>query len=307
MANKERMAIALFCPRRNVVPTFAAILPQLEERGPDGQMEPPGMYIIPLPYADDIREAPERHKDQLQGEGWGIYIHIYIVREVSFDAISTVSKANEDQIECAGKIVKAFTKNSAFNPDFFPNAGLNHHYQVLLAVAFNDEMPTDVEDKTVPNYPLIKKVRLSYNVEILHNLCWLDRFFHRQRAGPLIAEWNELSAEDDRRVGSMTVTSDKKRPADFANDDEPELKRLHLDGNINKVREHTWSRKRESNLSLSFFCLKLVTEKLKAACNYYRLPKTGKKADLVDRLEEHLNRLIRKDEKWKRKKNHLYY
>lgn len=34
----------------------------------------------------------------------------------------------------------------------------------------------------------------------------------------------------------MTVTSNKKRPADFANDDEPELKRLHRDGTMSKVR-----------------------------------------------------------------------
>lgn len=79
------------------------------------------------------------------------------------NSLSIFPTAKEDQIECAGKIVKAFTKNSAFNPDFFPNAGLNHHYQVLLAVAFNDEMPIDIEDKTVPNYALIKKVNLQIN------------------------------------------------------------------------------------------------------------------------------------------------
>lgn len=69
--------------------------------------------------------------------------------------------ANEEQVECAAKVVKSFTRNAAFNPDFFPNAGLNHHYQVLLAVAFNDEVPDHIEDKTVPNYALIKKVRGS--------------------------------------------------------------------------------------------------------------------------------------------------
>jgi ATP-dependent DNA helicase 2 subunit 1 len=68
MTKKKRMAIALFCPRRNVIPTFAALLPQKEERGADGQIEPPGIYVIPLPYADDIREVPEKHRDQLQGE-----------------------------------------------------------------------------------------------------------------------------------------------------------------------------------------------------------------------------------------------
>ncbi|UZJ54617.1 hypothetical protein CBS101457_003937 [Exobasidium rhododendri] len=229
MARKKRMAIALFSARRNVIPTFAALLPQLEERGADGQIEPPGMYVIPLPYADDIREAPEKHRDQLQ--------------------------ANEEQIEQAGKVVRAFSRNAAFNPDFFPNAGLNHHYQVLLAVAFNDDVPTQVQDKTLPNYAQIMK-----------------------RTGHLISEWNDIVADDARirkLVTQDVMTSSKKRPADFANDDEPDLKRKHIDGMIGK----------------------LVVDKLKAACDYYRLPKSGKKSELVDRLDEHLTKMLEKDEK----------
>jgi ATP-dependent DNA helicase 2 subunit 1 len=68
------------------------------------------------------------------------------------------STATEAQIAQAGKVVRAFTRNAAFNPDFFPNAGLNHHYQVLLAVAFNDNVPEEVVDKTLPNYAQIKNV-----------------------------------------------------------------------------------------------------------------------------------------------------
>jgi ATP-dependent DNA helicase 2 subunit 1 len=72
--------------------------------------------------------------------------------------LTGIVSATEEQIECAGKVVTAFSKRSAFNPDFFPNAGLNHHYQVLLAVAFNDEVPENIEDHTVPDYASIKKV-----------------------------------------------------------------------------------------------------------------------------------------------------
>jgi hypothetical protein len=86
---------------------------------------------------------------------------------------AVLSSANEEQVECAAKIVKSFTRNAAFNPDFFPNAGLNHHYQVLLAVAFNDEVPNDIEDKTVPNYALIKKVR-SRSGLAMHSLLTLS-------------------------------------------------------------------------------------------------------------------------------------
>jgi hypothetical protein len=40
-----------------------------------------------------------------------------------------------------------------------------------------------------------------------------------------------------------------------------------------------------------------VTDKLKAICDYYRLPKSGKKADLIERIEEHLNKLLAKEDK----------
>lgn len=69
MVREKKIAIAMFCPRAFVIPSFAALIPQVEERGPEGQTEPPGMYVIPLPYADDIREAPEKHRDtQVEGQ-----------------------------------------------------------------------------------------------------------------------------------------------------------------------------------------------------------------------------------------------
>ncbi|PWN37744.1 Ku DNA-binding complex, Ku70 subunit [Meira miltonrushii] len=190
MASKDKIAIAIFAPRTFVIPCFAALIPQREERGSEGQTEPPGMYVVPLPYADDIREAPAKHRDnQMQ--------------------------ANDEQIESAGAIVKAFTRNAAFNPDFFPNPSLNHHYKVLLAVAFNDETPDHVEDKTIPNYNLIKK-----------------------RAGHLIESWNDLVDHDKRVIHApkpASSTAGTKRSApEFSHEDEPELKKFHQDGNVSK-------------------------------------------------------------------------
>jgi hypothetical protein len=150
--------------------------------------------------------------------------------------------ANEEQIELAGKVVKAFTRNAAFNPDFFPNAGLNHHYQVLLAVAFNDDVPVEVQDKTLPSYAQIKKVSEASKARESHPQCSFTPLFQSlfiQRTGHLISEWNDVVADDDRIRTQMTqdvMTSNKKRPADFANDDEPDLKRKHVDGMIGKVR-----------------------------------------------------------------------
>lgn len=254
MADKDRIAVALFAPRMNVIPTFAALIPQREERGPDGQIEPPGMYVVPLPYADDIREAPAKHRNnQLQ--------------------------ANEEQIEAAGKVVRAFTRNSAFNPDFFPNPSLNHHYKVLLAVAFNDEVPEEVADKTVPNYSLIQK-----------------------RAGHLIEALSDTVAHDERLLSGKLQdaaaagnSGTKKRPADFSHEDEPEVKRLHVEGRIDTVR-HANHVPCYIDLPLTSVSQQMTVIRLKAICDYYRLPSTGKKADLVQRVEQHMSALAVKSE-----------
>ena len=56
----EKMAVAWFVARKNAAPTIAAILPGAEKLDDNGeQCLPPGMWIVPLPYADDIRQNPE--------------------------------------------------------------------------------------------------------------------------------------------------------------------------------------------------------------------------------------------------------
>lgn len=59
MLTKKKYALGLYMPRENVIPAFVAILPQAEERDEEGsQLVPPGMNMVILPYADDMRDAP---------------------------------------------------------------------------------------------------------------------------------------------------------------------------------------------------------------------------------------------------------
>ena len=101
---------------------------------------------------------------------------------------------------------------------------------------------------------------------------------------------------EDERVRKMAtqevMTSNKKRPLDFANDDEPDLKRRHVDGTIGKV-----SRSPAGSDSPGSPSSQLVVDKLKAACDYYRLPKSGRKNELVDRLDEYLTKALDRDTK----------
>lgn len=64
MLTKNKYALGLYAPRENVIPAFVAILPQAEELDEEGnQLVPPGMNMIVLPYADDIRDAPSGNTD----------------------------------------------------------------------------------------------------------------------------------------------------------------------------------------------------------------------------------------------------
>lgn len=56
----SKMALAWFIPRKNATPVLAAIMAGAERKDErDTQKFPPGMWILPLPFADDVRQNPE--------------------------------------------------------------------------------------------------------------------------------------------------------------------------------------------------------------------------------------------------------
>ncbi|KAI9825106.1 MAG: ATP-dependent DNA helicase II subunit 1 [Thelocarpon impressellum] len=56
----NKMGLAWFIARRNAAPVIAAIIPGAEKLGEQGeQVMPPGLWLVPLPYADDIRQDPD--------------------------------------------------------------------------------------------------------------------------------------------------------------------------------------------------------------------------------------------------------
>lgn len=56
----EKMAIVWFIPRKNATPALAAMIAGAEKIDEnDVQKVPPGMWILPLPFADDVRQNPD--------------------------------------------------------------------------------------------------------------------------------------------------------------------------------------------------------------------------------------------------------
>ena len=206
------------------MPVFVAIVPQQEEVSEDGQqLVAPGMHLITLPYADDVRDIPSN------------LLH--------------TEDANDDQVDKAIAFIERYQKKQPFNPDHYPNPALNHHYEVLMATAFQEPLPAAPTDLTLPQYAMIKK-----------------------RTAHLIEEWHDAINDDPRlsvvaaKVAKTSASSSARKSSSF--EDDSEILAL-------------WEKGRLSAYTV---------EELKAVCDFYRLDKKGKKADLLVRIDEHIRK-----------------
>lgn len=179
MLKKRKLALCVFVPRENAVPSIAVLLPQAEEFDADGQQcEPPGMHMIIMPYADDIRAPPT-------------------TKSLS---------ANAAQIGAASKLIESYTRKSAFNPDAFGNPALQYHYDLLMSSAFNTPPPV-FHDTVLPDYDMIERRSHQY-MDAWHDTMKRDQ---RVQADTAVTSTSAVSDELVRRLhregtlGRLTV------------------------------------------------------------------------------------------------------
>lgn len=149
----RKLALAWFIPRKKASPVLAAMISGSEKIDENGvQKMPPGMWIIPLPFADDVRKNPE----------------------YSF------TSAPEPLIDAMKQVVGQLQlPKGVYEPHKYPNpcrfsfravtqldstnilAALQWHYRILQALALDEDHPGNPEDKTVPKYRQIDKVGAS--------------------------------------------------------------------------------------------------------------------------------------------------
>ncbi|KAI4215346.1 MAG: hypothetical protein LQ351_002246 [Letrouitia transgressa] len=127
----EKMGIVWYIARRNAAPVIAALYPgseKLDEKGM--QTMAPGLWLIPLPYADDVRQNPE----------------------------TQLIRAPEPLIDKMRIIVQQLQLPKAvYDPSKYPNPALQWHYLILQSLALETDLPTHPEDKTVPRHRQIHK------------------------------------------------------------------------------------------------------------------------------------------------------
>ncbi|PNS17460.1 ATP-dependent DNA helicase II subunit 1 [Sphaceloma murrayae] len=131
LLKSNKMGVAWFIPRRNAVPTLAAILPGEEELDEEGmQKMPPGLWIHPLPFADDVRSPPD----------------VQVIR------------ATDNLIDSMRVIVQQLQlPKGVYDASRYPNPSLQWFYKILQALALEEDVPEKAEDKTVPRYRQIDK------------------------------------------------------------------------------------------------------------------------------------------------------
>ncbi|KAA8527328.1 hypothetical protein F0562_034575 [Nyssa sinensis] len=125
MLRLKRFGVAFYGSSTH--PQLVALVAQDEIVNGSGQVEPPGMHMIYLPYSDDIRHVEELHAD--------------------INAMT--SRATDDQIKKATALMRRIDLKD-FSVCQFANPALQRHYAVLQALALGEDEP-EIKDETVPD------------------------------------------------------------------------------------------------------------------------------------------------------------
>lgn len=245
-----QIAICRFVYRKTSQPRFVALLPQSEIIKDNVQIQYPGMHLIFLPYTDDIRELE----------------------------IPPQSIANDEQISKARVVVDKMTNITEFPT--VDNPLLARHNTVVQAIALEEELQ-DVNDDTVPDtsgmmkhYDAIRDYRVAcFGDDIVSSAVTKKKATSRSGSSATKVK-RERDDNDDGTTSSQRghkKTKVKKEPGTGDNND---------DDVYNSI---DWAAEaRNGKLE------KRTVAILKLYCQHNHLPVSGKKADLVDRILEHL-------------------
>lgn len=129
----DKFGLAWCIVRKNAQPMQAAIIPSRERTDEDVKTPylPAGLWIYPLPFADDLRDIKPPLK---------------VTR--STDELTTKMRTVVQQLQ----LPKAM-----YNPMKYPNPALQWHYRILKALALEEEVPEVPDDATKAKSRAISK------------------------------------------------------------------------------------------------------------------------------------------------------
>ncbi|KAL4967548.1 putative DSB repair complex subunit Ku70 [Aspergillus stella-maris] len=232
----QKVALVWYIARKAAGPVLGAMMAGEEKVDDNGvQKFPPGLWIIPLPFADDVRQNPEE----------------------------TLQFAPEPLIDQMRTIIQQLQlPKGIYEPSRYPNPALQWHYRILQALALDEDVPEKPDDKTLPKYRQIDK-----------------------RAGDYVLSWSD---ELDKQYAEIAALAPQatlaKRPAkgDTAAKSAPPAKKIRADGGGAGSSDEVKSHYEKGILN------KLTVATLKEYLSSQGRSTAGKKADLLERVEEFL-------------------
>jgi ATP-dependent DNA helicase 2 subunit 1 len=250
LAKDQIFGLCWFIPRRNATPVMAAMIPTLsepdtdEKRNPAGVSitgVPQGLHLIPLPFADDIRQNPPlTHENPV--------------------------RAPDSLVDAMRPIVQQLNlPKGIYDASRYPNPSLQWHYRILQAIALEEDLPEKPEDKTIPKHKQIDKrvgnETMAWGME-------LERVYKEYL--------NENPDAVD--VGAKRVAGLSSGGGLNGDSGAKKIKTESGDGGITEEEMRSmWQKQRISNLTVV---------QLKEFCTIKRLSVQGKKADLIQRVEQ---------------------
>lgn len=237
LLKSRKFGVAWYIPRSNAMPRLVAIWPSppVSDEDKSSTKLPAGLWLLTLPFADDVRDGPDKP--------------------------SPLVKAPPDVIDKMRFVVGQLQlPKGTYNPAKYSNPALQKFYRMLQILALGEEIPdTPDPDDTEPKY---KKIN--------------------ERAGPYIQEWKE--ALDDAASHVLTIRP-SKRDVEDRDEDIPPTKKARVAGGgkaASASSELGDLKKALKNGSLE----KWTANQLKAVLSSKGLSTAGKKADLLERLEQ---------------------
>ncbi|KFK43907.1 hypothetical protein AALP_AA1G189500 [Arabis alpina] len=126
MLQLGRFAVAFY--GGTTPPRMVALVAQDEIESDGGQVEPPGMNMIYLPYANDMRDIEELHSKP------GV----------------AVPRASDEQLNKASALMRRLELKD-FTVCQFANPALQKHYAILQAIALDEDAVRETRDETLPD------------------------------------------------------------------------------------------------------------------------------------------------------------
>ncbi|GAA5847451.1 hypothetical protein JCM9279_000488 [Rhodotorula babjevae] len=196
MVSKDVVGYASFIPRTTSKPQVVLLLPQAEKLSDAGvQVAPPGIHLVQLPFADDMREL-------------GVDSTLTVMRPYGED---DDEEPEQPEVDLCKKIISYMRK--PYDPDLFPNPALNFFYETLAAVALNEDLP-EPDDRTVPAYETIDQ-RVGKYIRQLRTLVPQDEH-----------DPSRVQTSNKKRIGG---TGSSKNAAIDADEPAPDLSEFVAD------------------------------------------------------------------------------